>query len=457
MPESSPSTRRARRWERLAVAGFAAVVAAVVPLVLFVPDDSTASEPESESVATQRDEVQTLLDTWAIAVRTGDVDAMGDLVDDQARPGFLEAELSRSAALSQVPLVDWGYELSAEPATSAPPDVVARLGADQAQTHTAYLRYAIEGIDAESTRKPVAVVVVRRDDGWRLVDDEPGGGRDTWRGPWDFGPLVVETVEPVESVAPVESGGLRPGGTSLVIGHPEQEQLIDAIAGEMRSAVDAVDQVWGQEWARSSLVLVTASHDEFTHQVGDRYNGDGVAAVAVSDAVDPDAGRATGQRIVFSPATGDRLTEDGLRAVLRHELTHIAARAHTVDGSPLWILEGYADYIGYRGTDEDFRRTAPTLSDTVTRTGIPSALPDDAEFAGDRSVLAYEKAWSIAAYTADNYGSERLTELYRRLAHGPVDEPGLDAALTDVLGADTDAFVATWGRWIDRRLGAPAQ
>lgn len=449
MPESSPSTRRARRWERLAVAGFVAVVAAVVPLVLFVPDDGTTSGPGS--VATQRDAVQALLDTWAVAVRTGDADTMGDLVDEQARPGFLGAELSRSAALSQVPLADWGYELSAEPATSAPPDVASRLGAAQAQTHTAYLRYAIGGIDTEPTRKPVAVVVVRRADGWHLVDDEPGGGRETWRGPWDFGPLVVETVEPVDS------GGPRPGGTSLVIGHPEQEPLIDAITGEMRSAVAAVDQVWGQEWARSSLVLVTASHDEFTHQVGDRYNGDGVAAVAVSDAVDPGAGRATGQRIVFSPASGDRLTEDGLRAVLRHELTHIAARADTVDGSPLWMLEGYADYIGYRGADEDFRRTAPTLTDTVTRSGTPSTLPDDAEFAGERSVLAYEKAWSIAAYTADNYGSERLTELYRRLAHGPVDGPGLDAALTDVLGADTDAFVATWGQWIDRRLGAPAQ
>ncbi|WP_068165086.1 hypothetical protein [Rhodococcus phenolicus] len=444
MPGSSPSTRQSapRRWERLATVGLAGVVAVVTLLVLFAPE---AANPEPGAADPQRDELQSLLDTWAAAVRSADPDTLRTVLDEQARPGLLDAELRRADALSRVPLADWGYELSPDPAAPVAPGIAARLGSAEAQTRSVYLRYAIDGIDPGPTRKPVTVVVVRRDDGWHLVDDEPGPGRDTWRGPWDFGPLVVEPVD-------------RPAGTrSLVIGHPEQKDLIDAIAREMESAVDAVDQVWGEDWSRRGLVLVTASHDEFTQQVGDRHNGDGIAAVAVSDAVDPRAGSVTGQRIVFSPAAGDRLTDDGLRTVLRHELTHVAARAHTVDGSPLWMLEGYADYIGYRGTDQDLRRTAPTLADTVSRDGTPAALPDDAEFTGERSLLAYETAWSLAAYTADDYGPARLTELYRRLARGPIEGAGLDAALGDVLGTDTGTFVAAWGSWVDARLAVPAR
>ncbi|MEZ5154142.1 hypothetical protein [Rhodococcus zopfii] len=448
MPESSPSTRASapRSWERLAVVGLAVVVALVALLVLFTPDEATpdSGQADTEHADTAHDEIQALLDTWAVAVRTDDADTLRTLVDEHARPGLLDAELRRAAALSQVPLADWGYELSPEIAPVSA-DVAARLGRAEAQTRTVYLRYAIDGIDTQSTRKPVTVVVVRRDDGWYLVDDEPGPGRVTWRGPWDFGPLVVESV------------AQRSGGRSLVIGHPEQQALVDAIAGEMESAVDAVDQVWGADWSRRGLVLVTASHDEFTQQVGDRHNGAAIAAVAVSDVVDPRAGSVTGQRIVFSPAAGDRLTAEGLRTVLRHELTHIAARAHTVDGSPLWMLEGYADYVGYRGADGEFGRTAPTLTDTVTRNGAPAALPGDTEFAGERSLLAYETAWSLAAYIADDYGPVRLTELYRRLARGPVDGAELDAALMEVLGADTGAFVAAWGSWVDSRLGSHAR
>lgn len=94
---------------------------------------------------------------------------------------------------------------------------------------------------------------------------------------------------------------------------------------------------------------VAGSQDEFTALVGPNHDGRDIAAVAISDAVDPDAATVTGQRIVFSPASADRLTEITRRAILRHELIHVAARAETVDRSPMWVLEGYAEYAAYRG------------------------------------------------------------------------------------------------------------
>ncbi|AKE90415.1 hypothetical protein AAI421_06210 [Rhodococcus aetherivorans] len=436
-PDSSRRPPGSRRWERLGVAGLIVAVVAVGLTLAFTPDDEPA-EPASRTA------VQGLLDTWSRAVRSADRAALAALVDPQARPGLLDAEVRRAEALAALPLADFGYELGQDPGTDVTDDVGARLGADEARAHTVLLRYAVEGIDDEPTRKPVTLLLARRGEQWRLVDDRPlpGAETTTWRGPWDYGPLLVRAVD---------TGA---GGRSLVVGHPEHSFLVSDIAGELEAAVEAVDAAWGTEWPRRALVLVTASHDEFTAQVGSRYNGAEIAAVAVSDAVDHERGETTGQRIVFSPAAGQRLDAAGLRAILRHELTHVAARTDTVDGSPLWILEGYADYVGYRNADGALGVIAPTLAAAVAERGAPTALPADADFAGDGARLAYESAWSIATFVAGEFGGDRLTALYRRLATGPVEAAELDAALGDVLGADAEQFVARWQTWLEAQVPA---
>ena len=39
----------------------------------------------------------------------------------------------------------------------------------------------------------------------------------------------------------------------------------------------------------------------------------------------------------------------GKQVVLTHETTHVATRADTTAATPLWLSEGYADWVGYRG------------------------------------------------------------------------------------------------------------
>ncbi|MGW3482230.1 hypothetical protein [Rhodococcus indonesiensis] len=437
-PDSSPRPPGSRRWERLGVAGLVVAVLAVGLSLAFTPDDGPA-EPGSHRA------VQELLDTWSRAVRTADPAVLATVVDPRARPGLLDAEVRRAEALAALPLADFAYELGPDLGTDVPDDLAARLGADEARALTVLLRYAVEGIDDEPTRKPVTVVLARRGEQWHLVDDRPlpGAETTTWRGPWDYGPLEVRAVD---------TGA---GSRSLVVGHPGHSSLVADIAAELAAAVEAVDAVWGTGWPRRALVLVTASHDEFTAQVGSRYNGADIAAVAVSDAVDHERSETTGQRIVFSPAAEQRLDRAGLRAILRHELTHVAARTDTVDGSPLWILEGYADYVGYRGTGGDLAAIAPTLAAVVAERGAPTTLPADADFAGDGARLAYESAWSIAAFVAEEFGSERLTALYRRLAAGPADPRELDAAVGDVLGVDVEQLVDRWRGRLETQVPAP--
>ena len=221
------------------------------------------------------------------------------------------------------------------------------------------------------------------------------------------------------------------------------------VAAEVRDAVPAVTELWGSNWAGSVLVIAASSRDEFVELAGSDHSGEEVAAVAVSDAVV--AGRpTTGQRVIFSPDAAERLTDATRRSVLRHELTHVAARSSTVDGSPMWMLEGFADYSGYRESGLPFQRIAPEISQLARTNGPPNALPADDDFrtGDDRAKIAYELGWSACAYIATTFGEPKLVELYRRLAQGPVDQSGVDAAMREVIELSAADFVARWGGWV---------
>ncbi|PTR32165.1 hypothetical protein C8K36_1011216 [Rhodococcus sp. OK519] len=387
---------------------------------------------------------QALLDSWATAVRTGDTDALPALFDAQAERGFLDAEIRRANNAAGVPFGEFAYDIGSEPETPVPTSTADELGASDLWAPTVYLRYSIAGADAQSTRKPVALLLARRGDEWKLVGDSgvTGSDRETWRGPWDFGPVMTRRVDGEE------------GRPSFVLGPASQAQMIDLLAGELADAVSHVTDVWGQDWSRRAVVMVAGSQEEFSSLVGSDHSGVDIAAVAVSDAVDRRSRTASGQRIVFSPESVGRLTDLTRVSVLRHELTHVAARPATEDGSPMWMLEGYADYAGYRGIEAEFGQLAPTLAAEVARVGAPTALPVDRDFraGGDTARRAYESAWSIATFVAAEYGEDRLGALYRDLARGPVPEAELDRRIQGVLGVGTADLVHDWGVWVKEQL-----
>ncbi|MDJ0393055.1 DUF4157 domain-containing protein [Rhodococcus sp. G-MC3] len=408
------------------------------PIDAPVTPATSAENPYEEQ---RTDAVEDLLQRWSDAVRSGDGDELTDVLDRSATPEFFQSELRRSESLAAVPLDDWGYELVDEPETPVPPALAASLDAADVWAPSVVLRYAVSGPDREPTRRPVSLLLAKRDEHWRIVSDAeiPGIDRRTWRGPWDFGPVTSTSVT-------------TSGGNSTIVGHPDQAALIDRIVTELPAAVDAVTDFYGNDWPRRALIFTSGSTEEFGASAGDTSARLGVAAVTVSDAVAADR-PVTGQRVVFGPEAPGRLTEFTTRSVLRHELTHVAARADTVDGSPTWVLEGFADYAGYRGSGVDFGRLAPTLSRVVASGGPPTVLPEDSDFAagGSRSTLAYESAWSVCAYVADRYGEPALRALYRALATGPKTASDIDGALTAVVGATSAEFLRGWGSWVQGR------
>ena len=266
-------------------------------------------------------------------------------------------------------------------------------------------------------------------------------------------PQLPELRRTMESYAPVVTRQVcaADGRLSVVLGHPYQRDDVDALAGDVGAAVAAVTQLWGADWARHAVIAVASDSAEFaalTHATGEV--SDQVAAASVSDPFVPPE-RPAGQRIVFSAAAGRRLGPDGLRETLRHELTHIAARAVTVDGSPQWVLEGFAEYSAHRDTGRTFAQLAPTLTAKARAGALPADLPADAAFAPTQdndADLAYQQGWSANAYAAERFVEPKLVELYRHLATGPQDASALDNVLRSTLGLGRADFIARWRDWV---------
>ncbi|MDT7610310.1 MAG: hypothetical protein QOG96_4813 [Pseudonocardiales bacterium] len=318
---------------------------------------ATASAPSPSPAATEPSPtaaagVRELLRRRARAILDRDRAAFAASLDPRADPGFRAAQLAMFDNLDGVPLAHLQYAVDPDDPAPNPPRV-ADPNADETWAPATEQRYALAGADTEPTTRPAGYLYLRRGADWYLASDTAldAVGRTTWRGPWDFGPCLAVRV----------SGG-------LVIGHPGAEQLVRRLAAELDAAVAAVSSVWGTGWAQRVGVLVPGTPAELRALVGDRSTNAAIAAVAVADQVDRAAGRARGQRVVFNPDSDALLGPTALRVVLRHELTHVAARAATDDHTPLWLQEGLAEYVAYRDSG---------LSPAVIAPGLTAAVPAD--------------------------------------------------------------------------------
>jgi hypothetical protein len=241
----------------------------------------------------------------------------------------------------------------------------------------------------------------------------------------------------------------------MVLGHPGHDALTRRVAAELDAAVADVVSVWGTGWSQRVAVVLPQSDLEMRAMVGPEFSVSAIAAVAIADRIDQDTHTAEGQRVVLNQDTAGRLSESALRVVLRHETTHIAARAVTVDGAPMWLLEGFADYVGYRTSRIPFDQAASDLVEQVRAGGLPDELPPDDDFhAGAAQLdLAYQEAWTAVRYLAGRIGEPRLVELYRRIASlAHPTWPQVDDALRAVAGLDHIQLTNGWREFLRHHL-----
>ncbi|GGW67232.1 hypothetical protein GCM10010503_50470 [Streptomyces lucensis JCM 4490] len=362
-----------------------------------------------------RAEVQHVLDRRAAALVAHDASAYGET--------GTRAEYARLRAL---PLASWSYRVTGVHRTSS--------GA----TADADLRYRVAGYD----RAPVDVrrtLTLGRGAGgaWYVTADRPA--RRAGQQLWDQG-----TVTAVE------------GARSLVLGTGRPRAELRAFARMADRAAPAVSHEWGTDWSGRVVVLVPRSLAGMAGLLGSPASDyRGIAAVTTGEA--GGSGRTPADRVVVNPEAYAGLGDVGKQVVLTHETTHVATRAHTTAATPLWLSEGYADWIGYLGAGRAPRAIAPELARAVQDGRAPGALPGDKDFGftGDPTELAqaYESGWLACRMIADDWGAARLGAFYRAVgAHGK--RPGaVEQALRKVLGTTPQRFTARWRDYVTKRLG----
>jgi hypothetical protein len=171
---------------------------------------------------------------------------------------------------------------------------------------------------------------------------------------------------------------------------------------------------------------------------------DEIAAVTAS--VDGSTGKRAPDAIVVNPAVFGGLSARGAAVVVTHEAAHAATGAAGVP-MPLWVAEGFADYVGIGSVHVPLSVAAGALIRDLRRHGLPRALPDDGAFAASGKDLeaSYEQAWLAFRVIEKEYGRARLVAFYNAV----VDEPSaVHAALRTQLGTTRTALTRRWRAYL---------
>ncbi|MET9023096.1 hypothetical protein ABZV93_24275 [Actinopolymorpha sp. NPDC004070] len=282
--------------------------------------------------------------------------------------------------------------------------------------------------DTDPWRTTLRLVFVDREGTTYVANDSEGGVAS---------PLPLWLIDRVNVVR---------GRHSLVVGTGDDGEL-RGFADTADRAVSRVSAVWGSGWEQYVVVLLPSTQAQM-----ERLIGGGAQTQATVAAVTTSVGRTRPERashIVANPRTFDQLGSLGRLVVLTHEATHVAAHA-TVSGMPVWLLEGFADFVAFHGSGLSSSVVAWGFLRDVRRRGPPRALPSGAQFDPRAKALdeAYESAWMACRYIAHRWGQLTLLRLYVEMDHAAT-EGDQYRVYQRVLGVSAERFVQGWRSYVE--------
>jgi hypothetical protein len=325
----------------------------------------------------------------------------------------------RSAALL-ASVVDNARALRVRDFTLRYVDEQSPLAADGSWSAAVDATWAFAGFDDAPARAEVTVRFV--DDGERVALTGVGG--DEHRAPlWLSAPVQVR----------------RTAGTLVLAAGPAARA--DAYARRAAAAVPVVRRVL-PHWRPRLVVEVPASAAALDRALAaepGRYANIAAVTTTVDGSLDPDAP----VHVFVNPDVFRRLEPQGAQVVMSHEAVHVATDAATSD-TPLWLLEGFADYVALRDVDLPISTTAGQVIEQVRRDGPPDHLPGGAEFDTTTTQLgaAYESAWLACRLLARTGGERALVRLYRMVDGGRELAPSLRATF----GLSPGGLTRAWRR-----------
>ncbi|MFE3649913.1 hypothetical protein [Streptomyces sp. NPDC059122] len=379
--------RRRRPWRAARAAGCA------VPLLALLVQ-LTGCAP-AERPTEQYPGAQQMLDARAGAVRRHDAAAFLASVDPRAT-GFRSRQRAVFDHLAAVPLADWRYDLVSTGAFPLPMGDGLRLAAQ------VRLRYRLQGFDTAPVTSFQYLTLTEHDGRWLVASDSDGAadGKGATRQLWDQGPVRLVR-----------------GRHSLVLGGDGDPARLRDLAKRVDAAVPAVSAAWKGTWAGKVVVEAPDTVEQMAQLMGsdDPSGYAGIAAVTTGEA--GTAGAAPADRVIVNPDAYEELNNLGRTVVLTHETTHVATRALTTPATPLWLSEGFADWVAYREVHRRPTTTAPELSRAVMAGKLPARLPGDDDFGfragAERLAKAYEGGWLACRLIAEKWGEARLIAFYR--------------------------------------------
>jgi len=385
-------------------------------------DAAPAGQPGSA-----REAATGLLQRQAHAIQARDANAYLATIDPQSVAYRTQA--SRNfAQLIKLPYTRWTFQLGASQPFELSRSRAQALGG-QAYTLEATAQYRLTRYDPIDATSVSYLTLVRRAQGWFVADDSDGeaAGKHSTTDIWETGPISVVN-----------------GSHSLVIGAGGEERL-RPFARAADAAIPRVSAVWGMHWSQRVVLIVAGNQSGMAALLGApsaQYNN--LAAVTTYVA-GPDSVMPV-ERIYINPATWAQMSAVGRRVVITHEITHVAQRTSVAGPVPIWLVEGSADYIGFRGTGLSVSSIAQDLISDMHNGLRPASLPGSKDFDNSNPKLsdAYQEAWLACRLIAHRYGEAKLVALYRSIGSGKTPA----TAFRGVLGSSYDSFVNAWRAYV---------
>lgn len=261
------------------------------------------------------------------------------------------------------------------------------------------------------------------------------------------GPVLVSVTGSGQDLWDHEPVDAARAGQVLVLGRRGDSRL-PGLASVVEQARSEVDDFWTAPWPRSVVAVLPSTPRLLDPLVETRHGSEQVAVTLWRPATN-----GTVIRVLFNPDVYDEMPTVSREIVARHEITHVAQDALPRRDVPIWLVEGLAEYVGYRGTGYPDAWVAADLLDEVRVSGPPTSWPTDAEFAlggtDDSRAVAYQEGWTFCRMVADRYGEDRLVPFYATVARGSgSSDERLDRAARRVLDTDVDTLLTQWQDWL---------
>lgn len=375
-------------------------------------DDYVAPPPVATGdVADAAGAADTLADLQE-AIRDADGPAAADLGADAAARDLLTAVVANADALG---LADVTLRYVTE---------TGRTHGDDAWDGQVAVSWRVDGIDEASAR--IELPVSFADRGATIAAIGGSGARLPL---WLTGPLAVR----------------RDGAVAVAVAGDE------AGAGRyLAAARRAVAQARAVVPGDGGLVVEVPADTEGLRRALDTEPGQYDAIAAITAPVDGTEAAGSPVHVFLNRGVYDGLDRVAAQVVMTHEAVHALTDAVAARQAPLWLVEGFADYVALRDVDLPLSTTAGQIAAQVRQDGPPETLPAPGDFDPTASHLGavYEAAWLVCVTLAEHAGERALVEMYADV----LDDGDLAAALREHASWTEAELTAAW---LDRLAALP--